>query len=200
MRRPVVWVGAMGSFREGSGRNGTAGGSADAAGEAPSAEMIRFAERRLASPAFFALFRDGMQLVDDTAAYLDGEGREAARTLSRGAAAAYVQQSMRLSTRLMQLASWLLLRRAVAEGEMSGESGRREAAKIDLKGALRDIDQEALLPPPLVALILRSFELQRQIVQLEAALAAPSPVDNDALRPNAVAGQIGRLRRAFERR
>ncbi|WP_428031218.1 DUF1465 family protein [Ancylobacter sp.] len=162
--------------------------------------MIRFAERRLASPAFFALFSEGMQLVDDTAAYLDGEGREAARALSRGVGAIYVQQSMRLSTRLMQLASWLLLRRAVAEHEMTEATARREAARIDLVGPLRDIDQEALLPPALVALILRSFELQRQIAQLEAALAAPSPVENEDLRPNAVAGQIGRLRRAFERR
>ncbi|TSJ60447.1 DUF1465 family protein [Starkeya sp. 3C] len=166
--------------------------------EAARGEMIRLAERRLASPAFIALFQQGMALVDETAAYLDGEGRTASRALSRTALAAYAQQSMRLSTRLMQLASWLLLRRAVAEGEMSGETARREAAKIDLKGPLRDMDQESLLPEPLVDLILRGYELQRQIVQLDDTLSAPSPTPGE-LRPNAVAGQIGRLRRAFER-
>ncbi|GLK70482.1 DUF1465 family protein [Ancylobacter dichloromethanicus] len=186
----------MGSIREDSDENGTS----EQAGPAPGAEMIRFAERRLASPAFLVLFADGMQLVDDTAAYLDGEGREASRALPRGAAAAYVQQSMRHSTRLMQLASWLLLCRAVAEGEMSRETAARESARIDLKGAPRDVDQEALLPPPLARLVLRGFELQRQIVRLESALAGPSPVENAGLRPNAVAGQIGRLRRAFEHR
>ncbi|SCW85609.1 DUF1465 family protein [Ancylobacter rudongensis] len=189
----------MGSFRDGSDRDGTPDASPRATREAPSAEMIRFAERRLASPAFFALFQDGMALVEETAAYLDGEGRAASATLSPGRLAAYVQQSMRLSTRLMQLASWLL-RRAVAEGEMAEATARREAGKIDIRGPLRDIDQEALVPDALVALIQRSFELQGRIAQLESALSAPSAVENAGLRPNVVAGQIGRLRRAFENR
>ena len=34
-------------------------------------------------------------------------------------ALSYASESMRLTTRLMQLASWLLLQRAVAEGELS---------------------------------------------------------------------------------
>lgn len=190
----------MGSFREDSDRNGTPEADRAAPGTVASAEMIRFAERRLASPAFFSLFQEGMALVEETAAYLDGEGRAASAALSRGRLAAYVQQSMRLSTRLMQLASWLLLRRAVAEGEMAEATARREAAKIDITGPLRDMDAEALLPEPLTGLIARSFELQRRIGQLDAALAAPSAADVAALRPNVVAGQIGRLRRAFERR
>ena len=190
----------MGSFGEDSDRDGTPDAGTGAAGATPSAEMIRFAERRLASPAFFALFQQGMALVEETAAYLDGEGRTASAALSRGRLAAYAQQSMRLSTRLMQLASWLLLRRAVAEGEMAEATARREAAKIDLTGPLRDLDAEALLPEPLVVLIHRSAELQRRIAQFDAALSAPSAGDNPALRPNVVAGQIGRLRRAFETR
>lgn len=191
----------MGSFREGSGEDeatGNAGG--DAGAGAARGQMIRLAERRLASPAFATLFREGMDLVDETAAYLDGVGRAASRALSRPALAAYAQQSMRLSTRLMQLASWLLLRRAVAEGEMAQDTARREAGKIDLRGAPRDMDEEALLPADLVELIIRSHELQRQIGQLDAALAAPMPASPAELRPNAVAGQIGRLRSAFEPR
>ena len=190
----------MGSFRDGSDRDGTPDESPRATREAPSAEMIRFAERRLASPAFFALFQDGMALVEETAAYLDGEGRAASAGLSPGRLAAYVQQSMRLSTRLMQLASWLLLRRAVAERDMAEATARREAGKIDIRGPLRDIDQEALVPEALVALIQRSFDLQGRIAQLESVLSAPSAVENAGLRPNVVAGQIGRLRRAFENR
>lgn len=163
----------------------------------PMGQTVLLAERRLASPAFAALFREGMDLVDETAAYLDGEGRAASRELSRAALACYAQQSMRLSTRLMQLASWLLLRRAVAEGEMDDEAARREAGKIDIVGPPRDMDHEALLPAPLLDLVLRSHELQRQIRQIDATLALPP---SDGVRPNAVAGQIGQLRRAFESR
>ena len=41
---------------------------------------------------------------------------------------------MRLTTRLMQLASWLLLQRAVNDGEMSDEQARLEKAKVKLNG------------------------------------------------------------------
>ncbi|MBS9479186.1 DUF1465 family protein [Ancylobacter radicis] len=157
-------------------------------------EPIRLAERRMASPAFAALFQQGMRLVEDAAAYLDGEGRQASRELSRAALAAYAQQSMHLSTRLMQLASWLLLQRAVAEGEMSQQTASRERVKIDLKGAAPDEAQEALLPDELIALIRRSHELQRQIAQFDAAISA-----GEEARPNAVATHLGRLRSAFER-
>ena len=80
---------------------------------------VSFGERLAASGTFDALFRDGMALVEDTAAYLDGAGRVEAKDLPRAAALIYASESMRLTTRLMQIASWLLLQRAVNEGEMT---------------------------------------------------------------------------------
>src|SRR5262245_58194103 len=73
------------------------------------AGTVSFGERLAASQAFTALFREGMALVEETAAYLDGDGRQEAKALPRSAALAYATESMRLTTRLMQLASWLLL-------------------------------------------------------------------------------------------
>jgi len=69
------------------------------------------------SQAFSVLFRDGMTLVEETAGYLDGDGRRDSKILERSAALAYATESMRLTTRLMQLASWLLLHRAVNEAK-----------------------------------------------------------------------------------
>jgi hypothetical protein len=80
---------------------------------------VSFGERLASSQAFSNLFRDGMALVEETASYLDGPGRLESKKLDRNAALAYATESMRLTTRLMQLASWLLLHRAVKEGEMS---------------------------------------------------------------------------------
>ena len=71
------------------------------------------------SDIFERMFREGMDLVEETAAYLDGDGRQEARGLERAAALAYASESMRLTTRLMQSASWLLVHRAVREGEMT---------------------------------------------------------------------------------
>src|SRR5712692_4187591 len=95
-------------------------------------EAVSFGERLAASQAFADLFRDGMALVEETASYLDGPGRQESKVLERNAALAYATESMRLTTRLMQLASWLLLHRAVNEGEMSLAQANKEKAKVKL--------------------------------------------------------------------
>ena len=84
---------------------------------------VSFSQKLLSSEAFRALFREGMGLVEETASYLDGEGREESRKLVRTSALAYATESMRLTTRLMQIASWLLIQRAANEGEMNPEAG-----------------------------------------------------------------------------
>lgn len=80
---------------------------------------VSFAGRVAASSQFKATYAEGMGLVEETAAYLDGPGRAAAKVLPRQASVLYAAESMRLTTRLMQMASWLLLQRAVNNGEMS---------------------------------------------------------------------------------
>ena len=158
--------------------------------------LVNLAERRVASPAFAALFAEGIALIDATADYLDGSGRADSAALERRAQASYAEASRKLSTRLMNLTSWLLLQKAVSEGDMKAEDARREADKIDLGTDGADAGADARLPAPLDALVVRSLELERQVRQLDAALRARSADPRPA---NAVAGQIGRLRSAFER-
>src|SRR6188768_1667241 len=93
---------------------------------------VNFGERLANSDVFSTLFREGMALVEETATYLDGAGRAESKKLERGAALAYATESMRLTTRLMQLASWLLLHRAVKEGEMSLAQASKEKTKVKL--------------------------------------------------------------------
>src|SRR5215467_5758828 len=82
---------------------------------AEGAGPVSFSEKLASSQAFAGLFKEGMALVEETAGYLDGDGRQESKKLERSAALAYATESMRLTTRLMQLASWLLLHRAVKE-------------------------------------------------------------------------------------
>src|SRR2546423_6056750 len=96
---------------------------------------VSFGQRLANSQHFTDLFRDGMALVEETASYLDGPGRQEAKKLARSAALAYATESMRLTTRLMQIASWLLLHRAVKEGEMSLAQAKKEKAKVKLATA-----------------------------------------------------------------
>jgi len=103
---------------------------------------------------------------------------------------------MRLTTRLMQLASWLLLHRAVKEGEMSLAQAHKEKAKVKLSAAEYNDEQNiALVPERLRLLITRSKGLQRAIRRLDATMhAAPLRVDRD----NPVERQLGLLKAAFE--
>src|SRR5678809_758263 len=123
-------------------------------------QPVSFGERLAGSQAFSDLFRDGMALVEETATYLDGPGRQQSKKLERAGALAYATESMRLTTRLMQLASWLLLHRAVKEGEMSLAQANKEKTKVKLSlGDRADPDTFALLPEQLRDLIDRSLGL-----------------------------------------
>ena len=160
------------------------------------ADLVLFSERLTNSAAFGTLFREGMDLVEETAAYLDGDGRNEAKTLERAVGLTYATESMRLTTRLMQLASWLLLHRAVKEGEMSLAQANREKTKVKLTAAdpgARDMIDK--LPQALQDLILRSMELQAKVRRLDASMHAAEPVQFG----NQLMPQLDRLKAAFER-
>jgi len=159
-------------------------------------QPVSFGARLAASQSFAVLFRDGMKLVEETAAYLDGPGRQDSKKLERSASLTYATESMRLTTRLMQLASWLLLHRAVNEGEMSLAQANKEKTKVKLSvGEHSDEHNIKLLPERLCVLIERSKVLQSAVRRLDATIhAVPTRVE----RSNPVERQLGLLKAAFE--
>ena len=161
------------------------------------AQPVSFGERLANSQAFADLFRDGMSLVEETATYLDGPGRSESKQLPRAAALAYATESMRLTTRLMQLASWLLLHRAVKEGEMSLAQANKEKAKVKLAASDRhDANNIELLPKTLRELIGRSQALQSKVRRLDATIH--NQTDGERTVPvNPVERQLGLLKAAF---
>jgi regulator of CtrA degradation len=159
-------------------------------------EPVRFGERLASSQVFSTLFREGMALVEETAAYLDGDGRAEAKALSRNASLAYATESMRLTTRLMQLASWLLLHRAVNEGEMTLAQARKEKSKVKVGGiTVREEESSPLLPERLRILIARSVRIQERIQRLDATIHTPA---QDYVPANPVEHQLGLLKAAFD--
>ena len=161
-------------------------------------EPVRLADRFAASQRFGELFSYGMDLVEETACYLDGDGRVAARELSRRATGLYGSESMRLTTRLMQLASWLLLQRSVVEGEMTRAEVMAEKEKVKLNG-LEPVRTEAWadLPPEFVALVDRAVALQRRIQRLDEEIYG-EPAEATEPAANPVGQQIDLLKTAFD--
>ncbi len=160
---------------------------------------IAFGRHLAGSGSFWDLFHEGMSLVEETANYLDGDGKSESLSLSRPASVSFGTESMRLTTRLMQLASWLLLQRVINDGSMSVERADSERSKVKL-GMLatatdgRDWEE---LPKTLRGLILRSLRLQNRVIQLDSSLRGnPAGGSGD----NPVARAIGQLQSAFDGR
>jgi len=116
------------------------------------------------SELFMRTFEEGMSMVEETAAYLDGAGRQESRDLPRSAALAYAGESMRLTTRLMQVASWLLVQRSVFDGEMDRSDAASEKYRLGSKEICRGAAMEGSenLPNKLLELLSRSerFDLR----------------------------------------
>lgn len=150
----------------------------------------------MASGLFQRTYGEGMRLVEETSAYLDGPGREAARGLPREASLAYAGESMRLTTRLMQVASWLLVRKAVHEGEMTAEEANSEKYALATKQIARQprFDGVDALPAQLQALIERSERLYARVERLDSQLrSAGTP----AARNHPLAEQFARVEDFF---
>jgi regulator of CtrA degradation len=154
------------------------------------------------SELFDRTFREGMELVEQAATYLDGPGRQQSKLLSRNAALAYASESMRLTTRLMQVASWLLVQRAVREGDMTAQEACENRYRMGPKPAVRTpgvtdgysrvVDD---LPEGLLELADRSERLYDRISHLDVRVYVAPEAET---LPNPVLSQFERLRAAFQ--
>ncbi len=160
---------------------------------------IPFGHKYAESENFSAVFQEGMALVEATAAYLDAEGREDAKNLDGPASLAYASESMRLTTRLMQLASWLLIRRAVNEGEMTPQQAFEEQNKVKFQPTNGNVDDEsyAALPTRLKELNQESLNLHRRVMSLDKMLKAELDTGPKGESNPAIDEQLSRLSDAF---
>ena len=162
-----------------------------------SAEMISFGARFAASDQFDAIYKEGMALVERTASYLDGPGRKEAKGLQAPLTLTYATESMRLTTRLLEIASWLMLHRALKDGEIDQQQAglRRQRVKlgpIGRPGHVKGFDE---LPAGLRDIVTLSFSLNDRICRLDHAIATGTePVE---IADNMVVAQMAQLEAAF---
>ena len=155
-------------------------------------KTVNLSERFANSDRFRQLFQDGMALVEETATYLDDHGRLEAKALRRQIAMLYGSESMRLTTRLMQLASWLLLQRAVSDGEMTRQQLLDEKTKINLETLPESRHGPGWdeLPTLFVDLVERSVALQKRILILDREIYGTHE-DQPDLRRGDTANPVG---------
>lgn len=134
-----------------------------------------------------------MALVEEAASYLDGPGRQESRQLERELALSYAAESMEVTTRLMQAASWLVVQRAVREKEMTSDEAGESKFRLSEPSAPRqeNIDH---LPEALKQLVLRSRALYERVWRLDETLFTEDPPPAE----NPIMSQMERLRSAAE--
>ncbi|MBE7217333.1 MAG: DUF1465 family protein [Caulobacteraceae bacterium] len=172
---------------------------AETSAAATGGEVLRFAGSEL----FDRTFAEGMALVEEAAEYLDGAGRQESKLLSRNGALAYAGESMKLTTRLMQVASWLLVQRAVKQGDMTLEEARQPRYRLGAKAGPSPSDLPASsgasepLPAGLTDLVARAQRLFDRVTHLDRSMYAE--VGGPAAGPqHGVLSQLQRLQQAFD--
>ena len=143
----------------------------------------------LTSQVFDRLFEEGMALVEETAAYLDGPGRKASKTLERELALTYAASSMDLSTRLMQAASWLVMQKAVRDGDMEADEAAEARYRLN-RGVPMSPDVQ--LDPVFRDLVARSESLFERLCRLDGRLYRETEPET----VNPVSRQMETLQRA----
>lgn len=153
--------------------NKTSGGGENGQGQTPFG----------GSALFQRTYREGMSLVEEAATYLDGPGRDQAKDLPRATALAYATESMRLTTRLMQVAAWLLVQKAVNEGDMSESEALAEKYELGGReiGRSKRIGGADMLPDALKDLIVRSENIYRRIDRLDAQMRSGEEIEASSL-------------------
>ncbi|HTG37706.1 DUF1465 family protein [Sphingomonas sp.] len=135
---------------------------------------VRF-ERRLID----SLYTEAMLLADDARDYFDGAGRADRDALVPLARVSLSCESLKVTTRLMQVIAWLLTQRAVMAGELTPRDALDGTRRLGDSPA-SEIDALSRLPERARALVLASTRLHMRVAQLDRAQVAVAPAASPA--------------------
>ena len=143
--------------------------------------MIDFGKSFASSELFDKIFKEGMSLVEETASYLDGDGRVQSKSLSRSASYVYASESMRLTTHL----------------SASIDTGTPPFCQNLKIREFSTVSSENLaeMPEQLQALIHNSLRLNERILRLDEMLRGEHV--SETTESNPVNDQVSRLQQAF---
>lgn len=115
------------------------------------------------------VYNEGMGLVEETAQYLATQGETDKEQLPPLALTAFMSESMRITTRLTTMMSWLMMQRAIADKEVTADEARKAEHRLRRQAPGLDMDKvgKTLLPDALVDLIDRSIMLYDRVERLE---------------------------------
>jgi regulator of CtrA degradation len=140
------------------------------------------------------LYEEAVSLADQARAYFGTHAKEDRRQLDPIDRLTYTSESLRISTRLMHVISWLMVRKSVAAGEITEKEalkpkhrlGDRELCKTS---NIRDLRR---LPPMVSSLSLRSQAIFARAMHMEDHVLQRAEVGEEDL-ANPVGAMMQRL-------
>ena len=125
-----------------------------------------------------SLYLEAMVLADEARSYFDRNGQDDRASLDPLGRVAFSCESLKVTTRLMHVVSWLLVRRAVEAGELSPQQAQGRERRLGDASATEERSLESL-PQRARELVRSSDDLYKRIQRLERELevgqAMPSP-------------------------
>jgi len=129
-------------------------------------------EQHLDAPFIEKTYGEAIGLVHQSATYLEGAGALAREELNDQLRPVFTAESLRATTRLMQVVSWLLTQRAVLNGEMTATEARQHKYRLGARAIClaEPLDGAELLPDYFKDLAEASRRLYERIARLEDRL------------------------------
>jgi regulator of CtrA degradation len=137
------------------------------------------ARTRMTSKLIDSLYVEAMVLADEARSYFDRNGREERLALDPIARVGFSCESLKVTTRLMQVIAWLLTQRAVEAGEISPAQARTQARRL---GEAAESDPSAIekLPTGAASLVQASQELYARVRRLDEGSGQVEPQTSPA--------------------
>ena len=141
--------------------------------------QIQEARARMTPKIIDSLYVEAMVLADEARSYFDRNGREERLALDAIARVGFSCESLKVTTRLMQVIAWLLTQRAVEAGELSPAQARAQARRL---GDAAESDPAAIqkLPAGAAHLVQASQELYARVRRLDEGSGQADPQSSPA--------------------
>ncbi|MGD1954561.1 MAG: DUF1465 family protein [Sphingomonadales bacterium] len=140
------------------------------------------------------LYDEALRLAEESRTYFSRYSKTDRAELGPIDRVLYTAESLRISTRLMQVISWSMVRKAVVTGDMTAEDARKPERQLDDLELCAGSDPRSLrkLPRAVVILSHRSLNIYKRALRLQGQLIA-SPEGEDKVSVSPVANRLQSL-------
>ena len=121
-----------------------------------------------------SLYSEALLLADETRAYFDEGGAADRASLIPAERVLFACESLKASTRLMQVIGWLLMRKAEAAGEVPVIDPSDPRRRLDESPPV-DADALAWFPARARQLMLAGIDLHQRLARIDNVAAAEPP-------------------------